>query len=191
MFVLSQPERPGRSAPAYAIAASTPPPPQNASTAPTTHPIKHVVIIDRENHSFDNFFGTFPGANGSSTARVSNGKMVKLLHTPDHTLLDISHSGGAAGFAVNNGKMNQFNLLPGAMQNGKDIADSQYRQKDIPNYWKYASTFALDDAFFSTIMGPNFPNHLVTIAASSANTVDNPTGQTFHAWGCDGGPLYV
>jgi hypothetical protein len=40
-------------------------------------------------------------------------------------------------------------------------------------------------------MGPSFPNHLITIAASSADTFDNPRGQTKHAWGCDGGPYSV
>jgi phospholipase C len=27
-------------------------------------PIKHFIFIIQENHSFDNYFGTFPGANG-------------------------------------------------------------------------------------------------------------------------------
>src|SRR5206468_3995265 len=130
-----------------------------ATSARARYPITHIVIIDRENHSFDNLFGTFPGADGATTARTSTGKVVKLIRTPDHTLLDISHSGGAASFAVNGGKMNQFNLLPGAIQNGKDYANSQYRESDIPSYWAYAKTFALDDHFFSTIMGPSFPNH--------------------------------
>lgn len=162
-----------------------------ASPAKPQYPIDHVVILVRENHSFDNLFGTFPGADGTTTARIDTGKLVKLNHTPDHTLLDISHSGGAAGFAVNGGKMNQFNLLPGAIQHSTDIADSQYTQKDIPNYWHYARHFALEDRFFATIMGPSFPNHLITVAGTSVNTVDNPVGQTYHAWGCDGGPYSV
>ena len=33
-------------------------------TAPGIHLIKHVVIIMQENHSFDNYFGTYPGADG-------------------------------------------------------------------------------------------------------------------------------
>jgi phospholipase C len=28
-------------------------------------PIAHVVLIIKENHAFDNYFGTFPGANGA------------------------------------------------------------------------------------------------------------------------------
>jgi len=29
------------------------------------NPIEHVVIIIKENHSFDNYFGSFPGVNGA------------------------------------------------------------------------------------------------------------------------------
>ncbi len=37
------------------------------------NPIEHVAIIVKENQTFDNYFGTFPGANGEST----------LPHAPD------------------------------------------------------------------------------------------------------------
>jgi phospholipase C len=30
-------------------------------------PIHHVVIMVKENHAFDNYFGTFPGAEGDAT----------------------------------------------------------------------------------------------------------------------------
>src|SRR6266705_2314220 len=38
----------------------------------TTTPITHVVIIMMENHTFDNFFGQFPGANGVTLPRETN-----------------------------------------------------------------------------------------------------------------------
>jgi phospholipase C len=153
-------------------------------------PIKHIVIIVRENHSFDNLFGTYPGAHGTRQAHVES-KVVPLGHTPDRLTLDIGHGGDAAAVAVNNGAMNHFNLLPAAVQAGHDLADSQYQESNIPAYWSYARHFTLDDEFFSTIMGPSYPNHLITIAASSNNAVDNPHGQTYHAWGCDSGPYSV
>lgn len=155
------------------------------------YPIKHIVIILKENHSFDNLFGRFPGADGAAVANLPNGHPVPLIHTPDHILLDIGHDAVAASLAVDQGRMDRFSQLPGAIQDGKDIADSQYQESDIPLYWSYAQTFTLDDRYFSTIMGPSFPNHLVTVAADSANTVDNPQGQIHHAWGCDGGPASV
>lgn len=155
------------------------------------YPIRHVIIIDKENHSFDNMFGLYPGADGASAFRSPSGVLFPLGRTPDHTLLDIAHAGDSAAFAVDQGRMDRFNQLPGAVQDAKDIADSQYHKSDIPAYWAYARHFALDDHFFATILGPSFPNHLVMIAADSANTFDNPRGQTRHAWGCDGGKYSV
>jgi phospholipase C len=35
-------------------------------------PIQHVVVIFKENHCFDNYFGTFSGANGVTMALSLN-----------------------------------------------------------------------------------------------------------------------
>lgn len=169
---------------AQAVPTATPMP---TGTQVASDPIRHIVILVKENRSFDNYFGTFLGADGTTFGRLSNGRVVRLNHTPDHTLLDIAHQGDAARVAVANGRMNGFDLLPGAIQDGQDIALSQLYESDIPNYWAYARSFTLFDHFFSTINGPSFPNHLVTIAASSHNTDDNPILNTYHAWGCDSG----
>lgn len=151
------------------------------------YPIEHIIIIDKENRSFDEMFGRFPGANGATSAQTSSGKFVALGRTPARMLRDISHSGASASHAVDGGRMDRFDQLQGAWQDGKNIALTQFRQSDIPDYWAYARTFTLDDRFFSTIMGPSFPNHLITVAANAGNTVDNPHGQVVRAWGCDSG----
>jgi phospholipase C len=156
---------------------------------PQLDPITHIVIIDKENRSFDQYFGTFPGADGTTTGLLPNGQRVHLIHAPDHLLLDIAHAGTAARRAIDGGLMDRFDTLAGAIQNGKDVAMSQFYRQDIPAYWAYASRFTLDDHFFSTIAGPSFPNHLVTVAAQSANTDDNPQNNGKPAWGCDSGPL--
>ena len=44
---------------------STVPPQSHHRSSPST-PISHVVIVIQENRSFDNFFSTFPGANGTT-----------------------------------------------------------------------------------------------------------------------------
>lgn len=161
--------------------------PGPAPTPTSPDPIQHIVIVVKENRSFDNYFGTFPGADGTSVGQVSSGATVHLMHAPDHTLLDIGHAGDAARVAVDNGRMDGFDRLPGAIQDGEDIALSQYYESDIPNYWAYARAFTLDDHFFSTVNGPSFPNHLVTVAAASNNTDDNPVLNSYHSWGCDAG----
>ena len=149
-------------------------------------PIKHIVYIVKENHSFDNLFARFPGADGTKYAMVGK-RRVKIGSLPDHLPFDIAHGGNAAPTAVNDGHMNHFYRLAGAKQFGHDYADAAYKKSQIPNYWAYASHFALADHFFSTIMGPSYPNHLVTIGNQSAGAIDNPHGQSIRSWGCDAG----
>lgn len=152
------------------------------------YPIRHVVIIVKENRSFDDLFGRFPGANGATTGKLSTGQTVPLTHMPDSFLFDLGHDANSARLAVDNGKMDGFDLVSGAIQGGRDLALSQYRSSDIPAYWSYASHYTLADRFFSTILGPSFPNHLVTVASRSGGVINNPIDIMNGAWGCDSGP---
>jgi len=45
--------------------------------------IKHIVFIIKENRTFDNYFGTFPGANGVTMGTTSSGEVIPLSRTPD------------------------------------------------------------------------------------------------------------
>src|SRR5207344_3251500 len=52
-----------RLAACLALAASVVVPATAAARTPTT-PIRHIVVLMQENHSFDNYFGTYRGADG-------------------------------------------------------------------------------------------------------------------------------
>jgi phospholipase C len=175
--------------------SSTTTTPTPARGAPTpSGPIKHIVFLVKENRTFDNYFGTYPGVNGVRVARDSSGLLVPLQHEQDVIAGDIDHSSGAAKQAYDNGKMDGFDQLPffsahtSRSQRPRGPYDNnsltQFYQSDIPNYWTYARNFVLGDHMFSSLMGPSFPNHLYTIAAQSGGAIDNPqtNGQ---AWGCD------
>lgn len=142
-----------------------------ASSAQT--PIKHVVFILHENRTFDNFFGTFPNANGATTATISTGQVVALGRTPDRTVLPLNHTWPTEIASVDFGKMDKFDQLTGCTQNESPVCLSQYTQADIPNLWKYASTFVLADNFFSSLHGPSFPNHLFVISAQNGGVANN------------------
>jgi phospholipase C len=156
------------------------------------NPIRHVIILIKENRSFDSLFGTFPGADGATAYRGLDGKLHPLLHQPNIVPHDIEHTPQAAMLAEDDGKMDSFALELNAVQNGIDYADSQVDAAQIPNYWALARHFTLDDHFFSTVNGNSFSNHLVTIAATSAHTADIPRGGAVagyaRAWGCDSPP---
>src|SRR3989442_5663163 len=132
--------------------------------ATSSTPIQHIIFMVKENRTFDSMFGTFPGANGATTYVNYDGKQYTLYHQPDHLTSDIKHSYSTAVHAYDNGKMDKFLSIPGSSQLGINASISQFYQSDIPNYWSYAQNFTLADNFFSTEMGPSFPNHLFTIA---------------------------
>src|SRR5437763_4297014 len=66
-------------------------------------PIQHVVIISKENRSFDSYFGRFPGADGATTAVTSDGTVVPLVDTPEPFPVDIGHANGDFLRAYDNG----------------------------------------------------------------------------------------
>jgi phospholipase C len=149
--------------------------------------IQHIVFIVKENRSFNNYFGTFPGATGATSGPVSNGTTIALNHTPDR-VRDLGHGWNDAKTAINGGKMNQFDLVAYGNINGDYMSMSQMYQSDLPNYWSYAQTYTLSDMTFSSLHGGSFPNHMYTIAADNFEATSNPANPghpKFGYWGCD------
>jgi phospholipase C len=146
--------------------------------------IEHFVFIVKENRTFDNLFGTFPGADGATSGTISTGDVIPLGRTPDRTSRDISHSFQSAVKAIDGGAMDQFDLIPGGNVDGDFLAYTQHTEEDIPNYFTYARNFVLADAFFSSLTGPSFPNHLYTVGAQSGGAINNPN-KSQGVWGCD------
>ncbi len=148
-------------------------------------PIKHVVIIVKENHTFDNYFGTFPGAEGTTTAITSRG-VIPVPEAPDKTPRDMCHEHACALTDWDNGKMDGWDAVTGSNVNNDNLAYAQYLEKDIPNYWQYAKNFTLGDHFFANVLGPSFPGHLFTVAAQAGWAYNNPNTQIYWPyWGCD------
>src|SRR5215471_3374338 len=146
--------------------------------------IKHVVFIVKENRTFDHYFGTFPGVDGATSGTISTGDVIPLGQAPDQLPRDISHSFQSAVLAIDGGAMDKFDLIPGGNVNGDFLAYTQYTENDLPNYFTYARHFVLADAFFSSLTGPSFPNHLYTVGAQSGGAINNPNNSPGQ-WGCD------
>ncbi len=155
--------------------------------------IEHIVFLIKENRSFDTYFGTFPGADGATTGKTSSGQVVKLSRTPDWTGYDIGHGFKDAVKAMDDGKMDRFDLIWHGNVDGYLLPYSQLTESEIPNYFAYARNFVLADRMFSSLSGPSFPNHLYTVAAESGGAISNPrrlagspqSRQVDTIWGCD------
>jgi phospholipase C len=152
----------------------------------TLWPIKHVVFLIKENRTFDNLFGTFPGANGVSFG-FDNGIRRPLTPGTDGGIgsEDIPHCYICSRTAWDHGKMDGFNQSAVSDQ----WSYTQLQRSQLPNYWHWATQFVLADRFFSSAQGPSFPNHLYAIAAQSGGAHDNPrrTGafRSSNTFGCD------
>jgi phospholipase C len=148
-------------------------------------PIKHIVILVKENHSFDNLFGQFPGADGTTIAREGK-RRVTMIDTTDKVRQDIANGYLPTLKAINHGRMNQFYKNTGVATGSIDMADSQYTEAQVPSYYTYARDFALADHFFSTVASQSLPNHLALIAGQSFHVINNPFGASHKlSWGCD------
>jgi len=162
--------------------------------------IQHVIFFIKENRTFDNYFGQFPGANGTSCGSYvdASGKQhVAQLERAEDTnhSCDISHSWENAHRAYDCGKMDKFDRTPNfpicsgtAKPPYANHSLSQFGQSDIPNYWCYAGHFTLGDNTYSSLMGASYPNHLFTVAAQSGGFT-YPYGAvklplSFKKWGC-------
>src|SRR5579871_316618 len=149
--------------------------------------IQHFVFLIKENRTFDEYFGTFPGANGATQATVSTGQVVALGETPDVAPRDLTHNWVAAQTAMDWGRMDKFDQQYQCSMAGDELCLTQMLQSDLPNYWTYAQTFTLADAAFSSLHGVSFPNHLYTVGAQSGGAIDNPLNSS-STWGCDSAP---
>jgi phospholipase C len=148
--------------------------------------IQQFVFIIKENRTFDEYFGTYPGAYGATTATLSTGEVVPLGHTPDFMPRDLPHDWDNANQSIDYGRMDKFDAQTGCNVNGDYLCITQMQQSDIPNYWTYAGSFALADQAFSSIHSDSMPNHLYTVAAQSGGVISNPNSNT--AVGCNSPP---
>src|SRR3981081_1699679 len=110
-----------------------------------TNRIDHVVIIVKENHTFDNYFGTFPGANGVQLEHAQN----PPSGDPDHKHETWEQRANETRYRV------------------------QYAENDIPGYFALARQYTLCDNYYSEVAGPSTPNHLMLICAD-APLINNP-----------------
>ncbi|HET6176396.1 MAG TPA: alkaline phosphatase family protein [Candidatus Sulfotelmatobacter sp.] len=152
-----------------------------ACSGRTPPAIEHTVFILKENHTFDNYFGTFPGADGVTSGVTSNGQTVPFTLMPDVYDAGVCNSWDCAIQAMDGGKMDRFDLISSGLS-----AYTQVTQQQIPNYWAYAQHFVLADQYFTSVHGPSLPNYLFTIAAQSGGVIDNESGTGGVA--CDGSP---
>jgi phospholipase C len=151
--------------------------------------VQHVIIIMQENRSFDHYFGTFPGADGLPRDAKGNFTTCVPLSLQDprkgcvrpfhdtalinagaghsySTFLFDRQNGAMDGFVANQETVQQLVCgphpkLPSCP--GYKIHDTMgyHTAAEIPNYWKYAETYMLQDHLFESVASHSGDAHLM------------------------------
>ncbi len=136
----------------------------------TNSPIKNVIIIFQENHAFDNYFGTFPGAFGfeANTCEpvnpaAPNAGCVRPWRTLNASQPQMAHAWKSSQAAFDNGSFAGFI----SSANGSRLPMSYYDYATIPYYWDYAKRYVLLDHLFSSALTYSTANHWYEVAANA------------------------
>ncbi|GAC1311307.1 MAG: alkaline phosphatase family protein [Acidimicrobiales bacterium] len=155
--------------------------------------VRHIVVLMMENHSFDNYFGTLGRGDGlpDLTANLTrSGDAVRahrLTTTTQRTGVpnqswESTHEqwneGANDGFVRS--AESQRPHVPG------DDAMGHWTDEDLPFYAGLARTFPLCDRWFSSCLGPTFPNRRFLVAGTARGldsdelkrTIDRPEAGT-------------
>jgi len=158
-----------------------------AEDAPTTTPIKHFIVLMQENHTFDNYFGTYPGVDGiPADVRMPlrpedpATEHVTPYHIGAEGIEDPPHSTEDHEVQFNGGKMDGFCLT----MRGEHAKQTMgyYDDRDLPYYWNVADSFVLFDRFFSSVGGGSLSNHTYWVTGSPGN-YENPEQVPDGGWG--------
>jgi phospholipase C len=154
-----------------------------AETLPTSAPrgqdlpFDHFVVVMQENRSFDHYFGRLPvsgvrdvaGApdSFSNPDPASPGTSVAMHHADTLCLADLGHGWNTVHRQVDGGKMDGF------YREGGRRALAYYDERDLPYYYALARSFAVADRYFSSMLGPTFPNRMFALSGTSFGHIEN------------------
>jgi len=140
-----------------------------------------------ENHSYDNYFGMLAGRGDGFTLGPNgmpigsnltlNGTQVPLTHSAQTTQLPNvpTQSWNASHIQWHNGACDGFvrgveKTLPG--EDGT-VAMRYWTEADLPFYYGLARVFPLATRWFSSCLGPTFPNRRFLVAGTANGLVDD------------------
>jgi phospholipase C len=151
--------------------------------------IKHIVVLMMENHSYDNYLGMLQGRGDGFTLKADgtpdvankdlDGTTVAATRAPGTKQVGgvPTQSWNASHIQWNDGPCDGFvrsieETLPDQRKHA-DVAMRYYTEEDLPFYYGLAKTFPLADRWFSSCLGPTFPNRRFLTAGTAHGLIDD------------------
>jgi phospholipase C len=158
--------------------------------------IRHIVVLMMENHSYDNYLGMLRGrgdglpldptgqpaaANAGSGGEVIRAhRMPSTVQQPDvpSQSWHASHlqwaDGRCDGFVTaTQTVLREAGAAPESIAAAAGIAMGYWTEAELPFYSGLARTFPVADRWFSSCLGPTFPNRRFLIAGTAHGLIDD------------------
>ena len=150
--------------------------------------IDHIVVLMKENRSFDHYFGTLSGVRGfddpaamtlpdgrrvfqQPDARHQDGYLLPFRldtrHTSAQRLSDLNHGWGPQHRCWNGGAMDGWVRTHRAVDHEAGPLTMGYMTRDdVPFYHALADAFTICDGYHASMLGPTQPNRLFLMTGS-------------------------
>jgi phospholipase C len=147
--------------------------------------IDHIVILMKENHSYDNYFGMLGKGDGFTLGadglpRNSNpdaaGRPVRAHHLslPLNPSLHLSQTWNSSHQQWHDGAMDGFVTTT----NSADPM-GYFDEGDLPWYYGFARTYGIGDRYFASCLAQTFPNRRFLQAGTAAGLVSTTLPSPF------------
>jgi phospholipase C len=134
-------------------------------------PIDHFILIMQENRSFDHYYSSFPGVDGAApdvTNPDAQGHPVSRFHFTTKCMNGGDHGWDGEHANLDGGKLDGF-----VITNSSPVPMGYYDSTELGYYYTLASTFAISDRHFSSVLGPTWPNRMFYFAGTSWGFTNN------------------
>ena len=162
--------------------------------------IRHIVVLMMENHSYDNYLGMLPGRGDGFPIdhggqpevfnRGADGEVIRAFRrsSPAQRRGVPSQSWHASHLQWGEGNNDGFVTSVQAVQSearagtaadvdtateAATVGMGYWQDEDLPFYYGLARIFPLADRWFSSCLGPTFPNRRFLIAGTAHGLIDD------------------
>ncbi len=154
-------------------------------------PIDHIIILMKENRSFDHYFQKLPEygqpdvevAPADFSNKDKDGNDVKPILDPTFCFVDTNHEWSGTHEQVNGGKMDGFYTsndgnheapAHGTLDSVSGARAMVYNdQTTLPFYYALANEYSIADHYHCSVQGPTWPNRMYLYAATSFGLTSN------------------
>lgn len=147
----------------------------------TSTPINHLIVVMQQNHTYDNYFGTYPRGEDIpadtcvpvSLSSPTNTSCIKPFYIGEYPLSDLSHGSHTFEEQYNGGHMNGFIDAQNRRNLDGRLAMAHFDDNEISYYWNLADEFVLFDRYFSSAHNGSIMNRLFWTTGTPGDGTNN------------------